>query len=85
MQWALRRFPALSFESSLRCRDRFDTQGRCREILGVDPEFPEDIKALITTLAVKAAYRRAEDRQPTAAAAEFRHSYYDPQHGIRQN
>ncbi|KAJ1201214.1 hypothetical protein NDU88_005028 [Pleurodeles waltl] len=41
--------------------------------------------AVITTLAVKAAYRRAEDHQHTAAAAENRHSYHDPQHGIRQN
>ncbi|KAJ1199896.1 hypothetical protein NDU88_003728 [Pleurodeles waltl] len=41
--------------------------------------------ALITTLAVNPAYRRAEDRQHTAVATEFRYSYYDPQLGIRQN
>ncbi|KAJ1210764.1 hypothetical protein NDU88_006126 [Pleurodeles waltl] len=43
----------------------------------------QKIKACITTLAVKGAYRHAEDRQNTAAAAEFRHSYYDPHLGIR--
>ncbi|KAJ1197194.1 hypothetical protein NDU88_001056 [Pleurodeles waltl] len=41
--------------------------------------------ALITTLAVNPAYRCAEDRQYTASAEEFRHSYYDPKLGIRKN
>ncbi|KAJ1137420.1 hypothetical protein NDU88_003823 [Pleurodeles waltl] len=39
---------------------------------------------VITTLAVKATYRRAEDCQHTAVAAEIRHSYYDTHPEIRQ-